>query len=99
VNTSGTKPIFVRIKCELGMTYKVADVIMDTIEETGGIYSTSGTYDLLVQFNVPVSESIGRFVNERLHKIAGIRDTETLIVFNVFGRLAKDVVWTEEDRF
>jgi DNA-binding Lrp family transcriptional regulator len=78
------------------MTYKVAELIMDAIEETGGVYSTSGKYDLLVRFNLPAEESIGRFVNERVHKIEGISDTETLIVFNVFGRLAKDMLGNED---
>jgi DNA-binding Lrp family transcriptional regulator len=76
--------VFVRIKCSLGMTFSVAKAIMDTIEETAAVYSTSGKYDLLVQFRLPVDRSIGRFVNERVHCIKDICDTNTMIVFDAF---------------
>lgn len=87
-----TKPFFVAIKCELGMTFAVAEAIMDKIEGTYAVYSTAGKYDLLVQFQIPVDQSMGRFVNERLHKIAGIRETYTLIVFSTFGHKHDDAI-------
>ncbi len=78
------RPLFVRIKCELGATYSVAAAIQDAIEETSEIYSTSGEYDLLVKFYIPEEKSTGRFINDQLHKISGIRDTYTIVAFQVF---------------
>ncbi len=78
------RPLFVRIKCELGATYSVATEIMDTIEGTSEVYSTSGEYDLLAKFFLTDEMSTGCFVNDKLHKIAGIRDTYTIVAFQVF---------------
>ncbi len=79
------KPLFVRIKCELGATFEVAKAIMDGIEETSEVYSTSGEYDLLIKFYLPAELSPGRFVADTLHKVPGIRDTYTIIAFRIFG--------------
>ena len=81
---ASTKPIFVLVKCDLGQTFSVANAIMDNIEETSEVYSTAGRFDLLVKFNIPVDSSIGHFINDKLHTLKGIRDTETLVVFSAF---------------
>jgi DNA-binding Lrp family transcriptional regulator len=81
-----TKPFFVRVKCQLGMTYTVALAIMDKIEETTAVYSTAGKYDLLVKFEIPMEQGFGQFVNATLHKIEGVVDTNTIIVFSAFAR-------------
>jgi DNA-binding Lrp family transcriptional regulator len=78
------RPLFVRIKCELGATYSVAAEIMDTVEGTSEIYSTSGEYDLLAKFFLADDMGTGRFINDQLHKIVGIRDTYTIVAFQVF---------------
>jgi len=85
MSISSTKPFFVRVKCQLGMTYTVAQAIMDTIEETTAVYSTAGKYDLLVKFEVPMEQGFGQFVNATLHKIKGVVDTNTIIVFSAFA--------------
>lgn len=79
------KPLFVKIKCELGATFAVANHLYDDIDETSEVYSTSGEYDLLVKFGLTDSDSPGRFVAEKLHKIPGIRDTYTIIAFRIYG--------------
>ena len=78
-------PLYVQIKCQLGQAYSVADQIMDTIEETSEIYSTSGDYDLLAKFYLGETQSIGEFVNYKLHRVSGIRDTHTILAFRLFG--------------
>lgn len=78
--------ILVMIKCRLGAAYKVAEQIADTVENAGFVYSISGQYDLIAQFNLGADEDIGRFVNERVHPIDGIVDTHTLICFNAFSK-------------
>jgi DNA-binding Lrp family transcriptional regulator len=79
------KPLFVKIKCELGATFEVANRLYDDVDETSEVYSTSGEYDLLVKFHLPESGSPGRFVAEKLHKVPGIRDTYTLIAFRIYN--------------
>ena len=76
-------PFFVMIKCKLGETYQVADAIA-MAEFASEIYSTSGDMDLLVKIYIEDGEDIGRFVNEKLHPIAGIQDTRTIITFKAF---------------
>ena len=77
------KAFFVQIKCELGSAYKVATAIADA-EIASEIYSTAGDYDLLAKFYLEDGEDIGHFVNEKVHCIAGIRNTYTIITFRAF---------------
>ena len=90
------KPLYVQIKCELGRAYDVADALIDSLEETSEVYSTSGDYDLLAKFYLPEDKSIGEFVNFRLHRISGIRDTHTILAFRLFG--ARDAERLDESR-
>jgi DNA-binding Lrp family transcriptional regulator len=90
------KPLYVQIKCELGKAFDVADQIIDTIEETSEVYSTSGDYDLLAKFYVPEEGSIGEFVTRKVQMIPGIRDTHTILAFRLFG--ARDGVKLDEPR-
>ncbi len=78
-------PLYVQIKCELGQAYAVADAIIDRLEELSEVYSTSGSWDLLAKFYIPEGMSIGGFINDRLHKIEGIRDTHTILAFRLHG--------------
>jgi DNA-binding Lrp family transcriptional regulator len=72
------------IKCEMGQAYKVAQEAADSIEEMSEMYSTSGQYDLLGKFYLDPEQDIGRFVTEQIQKLAGVKDTYTLITFNAF---------------
>jgi DNA-binding Lrp family transcriptional regulator len=76
--------IFVQIKCNLGQSYIVAAQLADEFENASQIYSTSGHYDLLVQFRLEDGEDPGRFVNDKLHKVSGVKDTFTIMVFDAF---------------
>lgn len=77
------RAFYVRIKCELGRTHDVATAIAD-LELHSEIYSTAGSFDLIVKYFLDDEDDIGQFVNERIHTIPGIRDTETLITFRAF---------------
>lgn len=79
------QPLYVQIKCELGRAYEVADALVDTLEETSEVYTTSGEYDLLAKFYIPEGESPGKFVNDKLHKTPGLRETHTILAFRLFG--------------
>jgi DNA-binding Lrp family transcriptional regulator len=76
-------PFFIQIKCELGKAYQVANELAEA-EIASEIYSTAGDYDLLVKFYVDEGTDVGHFVNERVHCIAGIKDTYTIITFKAF---------------
>lgn len=79
------KTIFVMVKCELGQAYKVADQVVQEIEEVSEIHSTSGQYDLLMKFYLPDAVDIGHFVTERLQVTPGVKDTFTIIAFKAFS--------------
>lgn len=76
--------IFVLVKCELGQAYKVADDAVLGVEQISELHSVSGQYDLLMKCYLTDDSDIGRFVNEQIQRIPGVRDTFTLIAFNAF---------------
>ena len=78
------RTIFVQIKCRLGTAYKVAEKIVDTIEETSEVHSTSGQFDLLVKFSIGHHQDPGVFVTSVVQRIDDVVDTHTLIAFNAF---------------
>ena len=78
------KNIFVQIKCELGEVYGVAEGLVDSLEEMEEIYSISGAFDLMIKIHLDDSEDIGRYVNERVQTVKGIRDTFTIMAFKAF---------------
>ncbi|WP_439633682.1 Lrp/AsnC ligand binding domain-containing protein [Glycocaulis sp.] len=80
------RQFYIFIKCELGKTYDVASALVDTLEETRQVHSVSGAFDLLAQFAVDSEADIGRFVNQRVQTITGVKDTQTIICFNAFTR-------------
>jgi DNA-binding Lrp family transcriptional regulator len=74
---------FIKIKCQLGQTYRVATALADA-EIASEIYSVAGEYDILAKFHVDDGVDIGHFVGERVHPIGGIADTRTMITFKAF---------------
>lgn len=78
------RAIYVMVKCEMGQSYRVAQIAADTIEELSELHSTSGQYDLLGKFYLDPSQDTGLFVTEKLQTIPGVKDTYTLITFNAF---------------
>lgn len=78
------KTVFVMIKCELGKTYDVAAVLADDIAEVRSVYSTSGNYDLLAQFQLNDTQEIGRFIASTVQTVPGVKDTYTIIGLNAF---------------
>lgn len=78
--------IFVQFKCRPGMAYRVADRLVEEIEEISEVYSTSGHYDLIAKFYLDPARDIGHFVTERLQVLEGVSDTFTTVAFKAFGR-------------
>jgi len=77
--------IFVKVKCELGQAYEVADAAVLNIEEVSEVHSISGDYDLLMKCFLPTDVDIGHFVTGKLQTLPGVKDTYTIIAFKAFG--------------
>ena len=74
---------FVLVKCELGRVDDVANQIME-IEGVSEVHSITGPWDLIVKLYAPSYDSFGELIPGRLQKVAGVRDTETLLAFRAF---------------
>jgi DNA-binding Lrp family transcriptional regulator len=48
------------------------------------IYSISGAYDLLALINLDDEVDPGMFVTQKLQKVPGIAETNTMLAFNAF---------------
>ncbi len=79
------KTIFVMMKCELGKAYKVAEAAVETVEHVSEVHSVSGQYDLVLKCYLPDDMDTGHFVVEHLQKLAGVRDTFTIIAYKAFS--------------
>lgn len=76
--------IFVMVKCELGRSYEVADLAVDT-EQVSEVYSISGQYDLMLKCYLDDGADIGHFVNDTVQRLPGVKDTFTIITFKAFS--------------
>ena len=76
--------IFIQVKCELGQAYKVAEAVIETVEQVSEVHSTSGQFDLLLKCYLDDGDDAGHFVTERIQMVPGIQDTFTMITFKAF---------------
>ena len=75
--------VFVQIRCKPGKIFQVAEEI--TLKEIQSeLYSTSGTFDLLLTLYIPTEEDVGEFINDNLSNIKGIKRTLTTFTFKAF---------------
>ncbi len=77
------KAAFVLVKCELGRLEEVANALME-IEGVSEVHSITGTYDLIVKLYAATYDDFGDLIPDRLQKVAGIRDTTTMLAFRAF---------------
>jgi DNA-binding Lrp family transcriptional regulator len=77
--------IFVMVKCELGQTYDIAGQAVDRVERISEVHSISGQYDLMMKCHLEDGQDIGHFVTEEVQRLAGVKDTFTLIAFKSFS--------------
>ena len=75
--------VFIQLRCEPGKTYEVADAIYER-EIVSEMYSTSGDFDLMLKLYVPEDNDIGKYVNDSLLDIPGIRRSLTTLTFKAF---------------
>jgi DNA-binding Lrp family transcriptional regulator len=74
---------FILVKCQLGHLEQVANALME-VEGVSEVHSITGPWDLLVKVYAPNHEAFGDLIPDRIQKIVGIRDTETLLAFRAF---------------
>ncbi len=77
------KAAFVLVRCELGRIEEVANAIME-IEGVSEVHSITGPWDLLVKLYASDYDAFGDLIPDRLQKVTGIRETETLLAFRAF---------------
>ncbi|HYS81610.1 MAG TPA: Lrp/AsnC ligand binding domain-containing protein [Anaeromyxobacteraceae bacterium] len=77
------KAAFVLIRCELGRIEDVANALME-IEGVSEVHSITGPWDLLAKLYAPDYDAFGEVIPGRVQKLAGIRETETLLAFRAF---------------
>jgi DNA-binding Lrp family transcriptional regulator len=77
------KAAFVLVKCELGRLEEVANALME-LEGVSEVHSITGSYDLLVKLYAPTYEDFGDLVPDHVQKVAGVRDTTTMLAFRAF---------------
>jgi DNA-binding Lrp family transcriptional regulator len=77
------KAAFILVKCELGRIEAVANALME-IEGVSEVHSITGDHDLIVKAYAPEYEDFGDLVPDHLQKVAGVRETTTLLAFRAF---------------
>jgi DNA-binding Lrp family transcriptional regulator len=77
------KAAFVLIRCELGRIEDVANALME-IEGVSEVHSITGPWDLLAKLYAPDYDAFGDVIPGRVQRLAGIRETETLLAFRAF---------------
>ncbi|MEM7379393.1 MAG: Lrp/AsnC ligand binding domain-containing protein [Pseudomonadota bacterium] len=75
--------VFVQLRCFPGKTYTVADELYAQ-EIASELYSTSGEWDLLMKVYIDDGVDVGRFINERILTLDGIKDSLTTLTFKAF---------------
>ncbi|HJW22116.1 MAG TPA: Lrp/AsnC family transcriptional regulator [Candidatus Limnocylindrales bacterium] len=72
----GFQQALIGIRCEPGRLLEVADALA-AMSEVDYVVVTAGRFDILIETVVEDNEGLLQFLNERLQRIGGVRDTET----------------------
>jgi DNA-binding Lrp family transcriptional regulator len=78
---------FVLLRVEPGRLEQVANAVME-IDGVSEVHSITGPFDLLVKLYAPTYDDFGDLIPDRLQKVPGIRDTETMLAFRAFKATA-----------
>jgi len=54
------------------------------LDGVSDVFSVAGRYDLVAIVRAPRNEDLAEIISTRMHKAAGIVDSETLIAFRVY---------------
>jgi len=72
----GFQQALIGIRCEPGRLLEVADALA-ALAEVDYVVITAGRFDILIETVAEDNEDLLQFLNERLQRIDGVRDTET----------------------
>jgi Lrp/AsnC family transcriptional regulator, regulator for asnA, asnC and gidA len=72
----GFQQALIGIRCEPGRIVEVADALAE-LQEVDYVVVTAGRFDILIEAVAEDNEGLLHFLNERLQRIGGVRDTET----------------------
>lgn len=75
----------VLLKVQRGQINEVAQELAE-MKGISEVFSVAGQYDLVAVLRIPDNEALAELVTEKMLKVAGILDSETLIAFRVFSR-------------
>lgn len=83
--------LFILAKCDLGRAEEVGERIAE-LEEVAEVYSVTGDHDLLVKASFDDLPSISDFVQDKLHRVPHLKETQTMMSFRVYGTDIGDFV-------
>jgi len=72
----GFQQALIGVRCEPGKLLAVADALA-ALTEVDYVVITAGRYDILIEAVAEDNEALLQFLNDRLQRIDGVRDTET----------------------
>ena len=72
----GFQQALIGIRCQPGTLVDVA-AALSALDEVDYVVITTGRYDILIETVAEDNEGLLRFLNDRLQRIAGVRETET----------------------
>jgi DNA-binding Lrp family transcriptional regulator len=78
---------FVLLRVEPGRLEQVANAVME-IDGVSEVHSVTGSFDLLVKLYASSYDDFGDLIPDRLQKVPGIRETETMLAFRAFKATA-----------
>ena len=83
--------LFVLAKCDLGHAESVGNKIAE-MEAVSEVYSVTGEYDLLIKVGFSDLPEIEGFVQDKLHRVPGLKETVTMMSYRVYGEDIGDFV-------
>ena len=72
----GFQQALIGIRCEPGRIVEVAEALA-ALPEIDYVVVTAGRFDILIEAVAEDNEDLLRFLNDRLQRVEGVRDTET----------------------
>jgi len=74
---------------------RVADLAEEVaaVEGVAEAYSVAGQADIVAVVRVRRQEDLADVVTRRIHALAGVRDTRTLVAFQAYSRKDLEAMW------
>jgi len=83
---------FVLIDAEPARVAELAEEVA-AVEGVAEAYSVAGQADIVAVVRVRQIEDLAEVVTRRLHSLAGVADTRTLVAFQSYSRKDLDEIW------